>query len=286
MEQLTESYIESEFQEDVVIEIYKAFKLLEQFNYEDYEQPFISLLMTYEESDPTNIKDLFLVKLVNMLNVVISAHKFKLYSNTSLYKINEFLDALYNFQYLNDYSFIESILESEEDIEEIFSEFISSLSCLTKLECLDCIEEIEPEIIDNIRGYIMQKNENSDVKNEEYNVHIQPLLNNIKLFKQFLATEDILGFKFVKAGVLLGMPFKTYINIFKHYFKEEINERNANNLLSVIYLSRDGFENPINTFRLYGNNFIHDIGNISKIDSFIINTVDKFQSYKKSLEVK
>ena len=286
MEQMLEDYTEETFYPDYVNEINRSFDLLDKFNYTDIYSPFVAILMEYDISPPESVKDRYLSQLFKMLDEVLLAHKLSLDYNVSLYIRNEFLDALYSFQYLNDYSSIQSILETEKDTKEKFSEIISYLSSLSETQCLDSINEFDDDLINNIREYVLQKNESTETTHEEYIKENQPILDNIILFKKYLKDKNATGFDFIKSGVMVGLPFKSYLNTFKNHFDENVNEDNAINLVSLLLISKDGFHDTLTTYNTYVSEFVHDTLSITKMSSFTLKIIDQFQTYKRSIAKK
>lgn len=284
MDDFISSYVLTTFTNELQYEVFRSFNLLSDFEYPDFQQPYIDLLMTQGSRISIDTQDYFINKVNEQIDFVINEHTIFLIPDTSLKEKNDFLTALWQIQDLYDYTALGMILESSSCSEEKLAAIISDYSQLNEAEALNVIDRLDDSILDNLKTFITQKI-SSNRENIESIVDREIFIKNFKQFQDFVKSEcsGILMFNY---GILTDQPLIKYINIAGEDLTIDDIQILTVNVLSIIYMTKEGINNPLETFRSNSNYFFHDLETISKVDTKLAWLVGQFTDYQKACDEK
>jgi hypothetical protein len=283
MDDLIAEYINSEFHGEMIDEIIRSFNLLEDFNYPDRDITFIRLLIDSDKQTPEAIRSLFIGDIYDKINEVLIEHTIKIDIETTLWQRNEFLSALFDLQFLIDYSFLIPVIDSNVSDEEFLGEFFSQLCQLTASDCFNLITEFDSNFITLLKKYIIDKTKDAELI-EQQQIKQNKILDHYKTFLKFCNNNNLIGQHILEASIPIGRLFSTYFCSFKKELLDILGNNNEDlfilNILSIIYLSNDGYKNPLICYRANSHYFFSDIDIISKMDVKFTSTITKFEAYK------
>jgi hypothetical protein len=279
-----EAFIETAYADELVDTIKNSFDIMDAFNYDYNEQDFIRPLMEVENQSTDYMHDMFLSILNHKLDLVLKEHTIVL-NNAKLYQKNEFLEALFVIQHLNDYSPILYLLESDLEADEKLAEIIAQLSTLTPSEVISIVDNYDEEILEVLKQYIYQS---QPTETSETDSVTKQIITKYKEFYNYLVatnTDIPIGVDYFEAGILPGLEFKAYL----HYFNELTENTNISKLsldiLSILLLARDSYLNPLTGYRDNSGLIFSELELISKIDASLTGHINKFETYKQATSV-
>ena len=278
------TYVSYAFHPELGSLIKESFSLISDFGLEQTDDEFIDIIMENDNIDEGVMKDRFYKLLINVLDRIIELHGITLNEHEAqLTDRIQILNVIFTLQFLNDFSNVLPILESELNPLEKLSELVSQFSILRESDVFNLVADFKPNLLD-----ILKKNikESMDVK-ETFTDIQKEIIKNIKLFKLFCVSrkDDPLpiGIQMVDSGIAIGESFNYYLN----YTFTEFTGLNypfiALNLLSVILLSDEGYKNPVETFRTYSDRIFDQVTTITKVDSYLLQLIGHFERYKTHL---
>lgn len=275
MDELIDSFLESYFTDEFIVEVKRSFSLFDFFEYNQAFAGFVDIISEQGNVTTDDLKDRFVIELQTKLDYILTQHEVKLVEDTTVYQKNEIILALAHLQNLEDYTGIIRCLESNRSDEEQFATIISDTSMLSIEEVLTVLEYINPSTLETLKEFIYAK----ENEQEQSNVIPVDLLTNFKLFHG-LNGKNTLGAQLVENGVLMGSRFETYLDyISTDIVTTDINQT-ALNILSSIYLSIDGYNSPLLVYRKHSFKFIQDLIKTGAVETAILSLIANFSEYK------
>lgn len=277
MDELISIFIESHFSEEFREEIERSFGLIEFFDYKDAYSGFVDILTDQSNLTGPDMQDLFTSELNKKLDYMLQEHQLQLVPEATVFEKNEILLALAHVQNLQDYTGIIAALESMESDELKTALILSDLSTLDESKALSLIVKINPRALQALKDYIYAK-EKAQEKNSPVD---SALLSNFKLFSQ-LYGQTTLGASLVATGMMPAQRFHTYLGYVEPEVVGPDDDQTALNILSLIYLSEDGFNSPLLVYRKYSYQLLHDLNRVSRIEVKILGMIARVTEHKKA----
>ena len=241
-------YIDSTFTPEAADDIYTAFELLYSFQMEDVETDFINLITLDSYLSKEDTQDQFIILLHSKLDDVINQHKLTLNDNVSLSIKVELLSVLLSIMYLEDYSFIATVLESDLSDIEILATIVEEYSTLKGFDILTSISEIDPIFFNRLKEFIYSKEDIVILDIEDSNTEA---INNIKLLYEFI-NKETLGYQLVKDGISPNLTIEQYLAIIddSNYFNniKDIDTLSLN-IFSLLLISQNSLNGLLLIYR-------------------------------------
>lgn len=276
LDQSVKIFIDTRYTTELRDEIYRSFNIFELFEYNDASDNFIAIVMQCGNLSNEMISDQILEELHRCLNYVLNEHEVKLTSDTNIAQKNEICLGFYRLQYLEDYNNIIQTLEGFQDDTTQLSLVLSAVCDFDDIVIFPLISEFNPEILLSLKEFIYEKERTAE---ESIPVNA-PMMRQLKtLFG--IASELTIGQTLLDAGVLLGSRFVTYLQYLNVEDLGTAHKHIAENLLSVIYLSDDGYKNPLLTYRSNSAKILSDLDKITGVEACISSLIDKVNTVLK-----
>lgn len=277
MDELLLIFLDTYFTDEYAEEVSKSFDL---FDFYEYSQAFSGLIDIANDQgtiSTDDLKDRFVLELHVKLDYILQQHTIKLIPEATLTQKNEILTSLGHLQKLEDYTGVIRLLESLENDEEILSTIISDSTLMDKTEVMSIIESFSPSVLTSLKQYIYTQEDSVPKDTPRFDI-----LTNIKLFSNFV-NGNALGVKLVQSGVLVGQRFFEYLT----FIKDDIvvkgqEDLTVSNILSLLYISTDGFNSPLLVYRKYSYNILQDLNLVSKIEVKLLEQISKYTEFKKA----
>lgn len=274
MDELLEIFVENYFTEELKSEIQRSFNLFDFYNYVQAYTGFVDIINDQSQQDNDTMRDRFILEVHKKLDFLLEQHTIIMNSEADIFEKNEVLLALAHIQRLEDYTGIIRLLESLEPDEVQFSEIISELSQLVPEKILLIVESFSPTLLKNLKQFIYSK-ENEEV--EEPNI---PLIENMKFFVKRYGENNV-GAQMFGFNTILGEKFSTYLPYIEKELVGDDDQQTALNILSVIYMSLEGYNSPLLVFRKYSYRLLQDLNRVSRVETKLLNIIADFTDYKK-----
>lgn len=274
MDELIYYYIKEAYTQELSEEIFRSFILFDNFNYLSIYDEVLELITNESYTDTSSLSDLFFVKIMNSLDYILNEHKIKLIDEATIEEKNNFLFALFTIQELEDYTGIIALLESLETDEEKLSIIISDISDFDQVDVLKLIESFNPIMLNILKKYIYKKEEN--IKDEKIN---SELMNNLQLFAKFKRSEIT---NTLIVNILPGSNFDTYYSLSSSYIDNEPNKVIVVYLLTILFMSSNAYDKPLEFYREHSSNIFNDLNKINEIETLIIQTLNNFSEFKEA----
>ena len=274
-------YIDSTFTPEAADDIYTAFELLYSFQMEDVETDFINLITLDSYLSKEDTQDQFIILLHSKLDDVINQHKLTLNDNVSLSIKVELLSVLLSIMYLEDYSFIATVLESDLSDIEILATIVEEYSTLKGFDILTSISEIDPIFFNRLKEFIYSKEDIVILDIEDSNTEA---INNIKLLYEFI-NKETLGYQLVKNGISPNLTIEQYLAIIddSNYFNniKDIDTLSSN-IFSLLLISQNSLNGLLLIYRKNNHLLLDNINTIAQVESKLIQLLSNFLDFKKA----
>lgn len=190
--------------------------------------------------------------------------------------------ALAHVQKLRDYTPILRVLESFESDEVQLAQILAEMTMMSEGHILELIDSFSPSMLTKLRDYVYTKDKD---------VYTPESVNSsvIRHLKDFgtLFNDKALGLLMLENGVLPGAKFETYVNLvdLPDIVVDDLDVT-AQNILSVIYLSCDGYNSPLLVYRKYSYQLLADLNKTSAVEVKILGMIAKLTEYEKARDEK
>lgn len=285
MDPIIEAYIKSTFHPDLVDVIAEAFRIMTEFDLQDFDLEMIDLLMTEEMDQPQNIQDHFTTLLHSKLDIVVHAHLIRLSETTPLHEKVAFLEGLFAIQHQADYSAIGSLLENEFSPEDKFAEVLAHCSTLTATAIFTMIDRIDPAIIESLKQFIATKEGNEGKLTTPYTDTQREIIKNLRQFKTFLKGKTAMGVLLAESHVLLGQPLERYVPYADELLKSTNYEQVALDVYSLLLLTPEGHINPLFAYRKHTGLLLDTLEASSRVDVLLTGLVGAFEKFKDTTNI-
>lgn len=267
MDDLIVNFLEAHHPHEYQHEVYLSFKLLSGFEYPDIYSSFIDVLTNESYQSTEQTIDAFDITLHNQLDEVLKYHQIVLVDDATHIQKNALLSALLTLQTLDDHTSVLCVLESLETDEEQLSSILADYCDLDQTEILSIIADFNPIMLTCLKRYIQDK-----LSLAAETVPYQALLPRLKQFFTLYGKENI-GYILIDQDVKPGYPLDMYLSLTENTF-----DKTAINITSLILLTLESQQSPIDLFHQYSERMVGDIRIIPSIEAEmlqILNTVDE-----------
>jgi hypothetical protein len=281
MDPLIEDYITHSLNSQMAQDVVDCFNILENFNYVDQQLPYINLLMSKELLESEHVQSQFLQLVASQQQFVFDAHLLKIKDSCIIGQANAILKALYDIQFLDHYNDLDAIAQSTQDYEHMLAQVLSAVGCLTELTLLDLIESFDVVAANQLRTYIHKQNQQRNSTQKIFTEEGKAIIDNLRAFSKYAGSENLLGVILLNSGVLLNQPYARYVRLFQkdNIFDNLKPDLIAKNLLSFFYLTTEGINQPLKTYRDNITLFFSDLDKISELEGLIQQEISEFTTY-------
>lgn len=275
-----EEYIAETFPIEAIEDIKKAFELLYAFEVPEVEGDFLNLITSDSYISQTDIQDQFTVVLSSKLDYVVSQHKIKLNDGLPLATKVNILSVLLLVMYLEDYSYILTVLESEETDLEKLCKIISEYSTLSEVVVMESVESIDPSFMKKLKDFAYSKEETAIIDEDESDKEV---ITNVKLLKELTGIESI-GYQLLKGNAKPNLTLENYLALIGEDIPEELTkniETIAHNVLSLLLLTRSNLNGILMLYRKNFHLLIDDLATVTAVEVKLIEELNRFLDFKR-----
>lgn len=279
MDELLQSFVSTYFTEELQQEIRRSFSLFDFFEYDQAYSGFIDIIMNESNLGGDAMRDLFIEELHRKCNFVLDQHELELSEETTIPEKNEFMQALAQLQHLEDYTGVIRTLENMEQDEIQFAQIVSELSMLSETQVLSLVVNFNPRVLKILKEFIYSKESETPAEPNA------KLIANLRMFDAVFGQNHI-GYHLMRAEVRLNERFESYLSYVKDELVVEDDEQCALNILSLIYLSNDGFNSPLTVYRKYSHHLLQNLDRVSRVEVKVLNLLGRMNERKQAEDEK
>lgn len=272
------NYIENTFSDNVIGYFNKAFELFNQFEYPDFEDPYMNMLMVYDQVSVEDLQDFFVTTIHSQLDEVLKEHLIECTKETELGQKVEIINFLYLIQDLADYKLVETLLYCSEDDHEILAEIISNYSSINKPTAMTIFETINPEFILRLRQYVHEKVSSGTIG--KYSGAAKNVIIALRLYKKMTNRETV-GTLLLERGIQPNQDIESYLPFVKHLLDNLGIEDFAYNYISVLLLNSNNTNSLFNIYTNYLPLFITDNTLAETTKPMILKIISQFNDVVK-----
>lgn len=262
-----------------------AFGLLEELEIPNYSDAFISIMLNEGNCDSSQLIDNFVITLVEMIDELLKLHGIEVIPEATLEFKNKILRGLIDLPDYSNKDEILGILEQQEEETYKFAELMLHVTDLKIFEIYTKVENINPDIFVKLTDLIKSHaNKIPEAELEQQDIR-NKIISKLKLIKEFTKYDKAVGFTLVNSNVTLGSDFKQYTQYAQKQFDLLKPEEIAIEAFVLLTMSKEGFEQPLITFRKYSRDLFSDLDMTTKIDiqlNKLIMNLDKYILEKQS----
>lgn len=281
MDELIHIYVSETFHEEQAQDVNACFNLFDFFEHPEAYLPLIDLLADSDRYDPQTVRDSFTQKLHEGINFIFDAHGLGISSDATLHEKVQIAKFLGHIQNLADYTPVAIALESLEDDEVQIAKLIEDFSMITFERALELIASVKRNFIPSLKKFIYSKEKNVlDVDT------LSPkIINKLKIQKQL--TGKSLFLELINDGLKPGQPLSVYAHIMDlSELATEDDNLTANNILSLLYTSSDGFNSALLTYRKHSLELLGELSKASRIENIILKLISDITNFEKEQDEK
>lgn len=281
MNEMLFEYCFDTYGEDLTYLIERTFELYEDFGLPEYENSFFNIIMNHTYKDPSFLQDEFYDCVISYADEILNQHGIVLKPDVRLLYRVELLEGILILNDLVDYIEIYEILEQDKDTFELFSLVMETVTDLEFTDIMNILDDVNPMFISTLRDHVEKLAENDKNNEDGYDDLKFAIIKNARNFDKFMNKEPTAGIQMMDQGLLLAEDFSTYIPYIEEYLKIHDVKLLAITLYSVLILSRDGFKNPLMTFKDNLNKLPIDMNLHNDLDVALNNFSSEYEVYKR-----
>lgn len=253
------------------------FEIIEQLTEEDFQQDYLAVLMDDSEGIEST-EDRFISMMGDNLDYLFLIHGVTVNEESGMSDRIQLIKDIANIEDYIDRSAVMRALESSSDPVEALAAIIEVTSTgtdVSKTRLYNIIEDVKPELIETIRD-LCAKHDDEDTERSQAN---EELVNNLKRFKEYMENVPVLAFTLAAQGVPVGAPFERYLPFIpEELVKSKEYKVIARELLSILFMASDSYENPIKYFRDNSQLLFDDLPTITKVDTELVRLTNHYTS--------
>lgn len=240
---IVNNYIDTAYTPDLASELYRAIGLMNVFGHNDVIMTLQEAVLSEQEQHREVISDQIVEYIDQGLDRLLMAQRIELIPETPLKFKNEILQALFSFNYREDYLPYVRVLENTQtSSEEKLCEILEDLSGIERDEFAVYIDSVFDGSIARMKefaqGGVVEEQASEDLD----------LLREIR--KSLLAYQQAFGLPAAVArlsefDIAKGLKFDVYFQLFEsEVFDPNDIESTVFNLLYLALISEEGHNNP------------------------------------------
>lgn len=272
-------YISLSFSEELQADIQGSLSLFDAFELQGAYASFPDILHDVEADDTDLTQMKFLSLIHENLNKLFKAHDLEVSENASLYNKNQVLSVLYRLQHLEDPVPVLRILETMLSSEEMFAKIVESYSMLDECVVLETVTSVGETFMNSLKAHLTEQE--AEPIEELDQVTRSKLASNLRDFFHNHGSKN-LAHEMISNGFAIGLEIKLYYPHVAEYLVTPDDEETAKNMLSLFFMARDTFNDPLKTYRTYSESLIPNTERIMRIESKLAAMLNSLRHYQKA----
>ncbi|MEG3033882.1 MAG: hypothetical protein RR877_00110 [Aurantimicrobium sp.] len=233
--------------------------------------------------DPSETLDRFVNTIKNFLFTLGENFGLSFYEEIDIYDLVTTFQTLLEVEYYLDHDQILRAIEAEDEPLETLANIFEIVSNLNTSWTFSRILSIEAALLTKIRdthytkSVAMEDVEPEQTKDDKIQLN---QINNLKLYREFTANDQLVCFKLIRRGHNLDTDFKTNVQYIRNHLEFAKPEDLVTEIVGILYFSSDTTVDPIMGFKTHSEYLFDDLKKITQVDSEVSQLVSKFLNYK------
>lgn len=270
-------YLEITYSYIVKNTLYRGFRLLEEFGVSYYEEKYVALL-TRENLDSIDKSDGVKSLLHKDMLSIIEQHELplQLEYDITLIESVELAEFLYRIQRLEDYSILETIVNSPNTPKEVFVRIITTYSEFKEYRVREILGEVKECTLDAFKAFIEDHIERDIEESDTERIDF------CKEWIRYLGEQHTIASEAYLSGYS-DLTLEELINLFGVDMESLIDNKivskpsiAALEALSLLILTKDNYRDPVGKFSDNSNLFTSNLNNVTKLKPLIISMYSDF----------
>ena len=276
-------FIDNNYQADLGNYLKDALVIFDTYNVNDHEFPLQNIMYgTSNQLDYSETLDRFVDTIKGYLLTLSDNFGITFIEDVDLNDLTTAFKTLIDIEHYLDHDQILRAIESDNVPLETLSNIFEIVSNLPSSWTFSKLIGINEDLLDSIKNTHYNKALGLETVTEETTVEqqYQIQIDNLKLYKEFIETDQLVCFKLIRRGVPIGLDFKSNVDYIKNHLEYAKLEDLVKELLGILYLSKDTYTNPVLSLRSNSDYLFDDLKKITQVDSEVANLVSNFLAFK------
>ena len=276
-------FIDNNYQADLGNYLKDALVIFDTYNVNDHEFPLQNIMYgTSNQLDYSETLDRFVDTIKGYLLTLSDNFGITFIEDVDLNDLTTAFKTLIDIEHYLDHDQILRAIESDNVPLETLSNIFEIVSNLPSSWTFSKLIGINEDLLVSIKNTHYSKALGLETVTEETTVEqqYQIQIDNLKLYKEFIETDQLVCFKLIRRGVPIGLDFKSNVDYIKNHLEYAKLEDLVKELLGILYLSKDTYTNPVLSLRSNSDYLFDDLKKITQVDSEVANLVSNFLAFK------
>jgi hypothetical protein len=274
-------FIDNSYSPELSNDLKDSLTIFASYNLEDHALPLTNLLYGHSHLiEVDELKDRF-VNIIRSFLIELGKSFTLVFNETaSIPDMNTVFNSLLDIEHYLDHDAILRVLELDEIEMEILAALFEHVNNIPTSWTFNVLDSFDKALLVKIKE-THTKDTVIDQSKEEDKVESKAnQVINLRLYRKFINNDNLVCFKLIRRGNVIGLPFKEYVQYIANHLEYAKDEDLANELIGILYMGCDTYNDPILGFREHSEFLFDDLGKISKIDTLLTNTFNKFSTFK------
>lgn len=266
---LLTAFIEQRYTTELAQEFFKSLDIFDSYEYPKGYEPLYAMVGSVGVVDNEDLADHLYEELNNQLDIVLHKHGIQLSESATLDQRNDILYALSIVQHRECCQQYARILESDlENIEQVGS-IIEDITQLPITDFYSIVTYMDPKLPEAILTMIdeQQPEQVTDTANPK-------VVRLLRIFSSHFG-KDHLAASLIDGGFIIGAKLCNYLPFVEDDIVADDTRQTALNILSLLYLSEDTFENPVEAYREYSDSWMESLQTINQVETILLEMISK-----------
>lgn len=284
LQDITFEYLEQNFHPGLIAVVLDACTVLQNFNVSNYEHSLVNLITQSQQIEPDDVRDIFIATIYDQLYDLLKEHHITIDHEAEptvkeLTEVGLFLLLLQNLENPEQAAYRVNGYGSPKTI---LVDLMSVYSTMPRFRAMEIINSVDEKLIWAISAMVNDKLQTVDTDTHQR--------TQWRKFYSFVNATDCLGVRLHKEGYFgLSLKEVTELSRFslQEYIYDTVNTRvsqAALDVLSLLYVCRDTYENPLLSFDKSSNELFTDITQASRVRVSIVSIINDFTSWLQAYE--
>lgn len=257
----------------------RAHAVFEQFQLDNYQDPFESAMMTLDTRDYSSTVDLVVQLTDEMLDTVLELHGIRYIDSASLLVKIITCEGIALVESFEDTDTVYNICTDDDDDISRFAtlmELMTGYQAELFLPDLDFVSEL---LFNRIREVLQEQ---QDRRVEEVESALYARRNLVARWIQFIEAPAIRALELIRSDLVFGEPLETYLGIIGRDFEGMSVKDAALNFITFALMSSDYYQSPSEGSKQYLERYVSELNQVTAIQRGITQLLAGFANYAKS----
>lgn len=256
----------------------ECFSIFEGFSLPNYEDKYMDLIYSADQMDSGVAQGVFLGHLQADLLTVINQHGIELFpeESSNLAELIEIAACLLLLPKLEDKTYINYRVNSSDTSKNVLTQLLVKYSGLTEFRCMEMIQNVSNKLIEAIKENCASAEEDTVPLSTKHKWFVDE-------FFSFIGDTPCLGRDLREDGYSGKVSLDELLNLLPFHFETKIDKtlevnpaQSALDILSVLVITTDDFEVPLQKFKEHSELFTTNTVHVTRLSAMMFSIVNDF----------